>query len=46
MQKLQKELLLKEGFAKQQINMSQLYADQKPSNIYLENYRIKNKKQH
>lgn len=41
MQKLQKELLLKEGFAKQQINISQLHADQKPSNIYLENYRIK-----
>lgn len=34
------------SFAKQQINISQLYADQKPSNIYLKNYRIKNKKQH
>lgn len=41
-QKSQKELLLKEGFAKQQINISQLHTDQKPSNIYLENYRTKN----
>lgn len=37
----QKEQLLKEGFVKQQINISQLHADQKPSNINLENYRIK-----
>lgn len=43
MQKLQKELLLKEGFVKLQINISQLHADQKPSNIYLENYKSKNK---
>lgn len=40
-QKFQKELLLKEGFVKQQINISQLHTEHNPSNIYLKNYKTK-----